>query len=106
MGGRFTTRRKTLIRFRLPEFSLNKDIEWNVHVDDTTSHKTSPYDLIIGTDLLAKLGMIIDFNQKRMKWSETEVPMRPIAIIGQTCHRVYMYRYGQKAEEEVRAPTG
>ena len=32
------------------------------HVDDVTDPEKAQYDMIIGTDLLHKLGIIIDFN--------------------------------------------
>ena len=49
MGGVFTTKRKALLEFKLPEFSTNKTVEWVCHVDDSTDTASAQYDMIIGT---------------------------------------------------------
>ena len=48
-----------------------------MHVDDVTSPADTMYDMIIGTDLLSELGIILDFNEKTIKWEGNEVPMTP-----------------------------
>ena len=63
MGGQFTTDKSGLVTFSLPEFNLRKQISWVFHVDDR-SESSSTYDMIIGRDLLAELGIILNFNDK------------------------------------------
>ena len=55
MGGIFETRQKARVQFKLPEFSHNKTITWNVHVDEHTALADAQYDMIIGTDLMEEL---------------------------------------------------
>ena len=63
LGGTFQSKRKALLEFKFPEFSLNKTVQRKCHVDDTTDYRTARYhDMIIGTDLLSELGMNIDFK--------------------------------------------
>ena len=37
--------------------------------------KNLGYDVIIGQDLMKKLGMIVDFNKKNLIWDNVIVPM-------------------------------
>ena len=76
LGGTFQSKRKAILEFKFPEFSLNKTIQWKCHVDDTTDHKKAQYDMIIGTDLLSELGLSIDFKHHTMTWEDVEVPMK------------------------------
>jgi hypothetical protein len=50
MGGHFTTNKKGLVTFLLPEFNLRKQISWTFHVNDW-SKSSNTYDMIIGRDL-------------------------------------------------------
>jgi hypothetical protein len=43
MGGVFTTKRKALLEFKLPEFSTNKTVEWVCHINENTTPKKVPY---------------------------------------------------------------
>ena len=62
MGGIFETRQKARVQFKLPEFSHNKTITWNVHVDEHTAPADAQYDMIVGTDLMEELRIKIDYN--------------------------------------------
>ena len=62
MAGSFTTKQKRLVEFSFPEFSTEKTIAWTVHVDERTDSSTSTYDMVIGTDLMDKLGIKMDFQ--------------------------------------------
>ena len=59
MGGQFTTNKKGLVTFLLPEFNLRKQISWTFHVDDR-SESSNTYDMIIGRALLTEVGMILN----------------------------------------------
>ena len=77
MGGVFTTRRKALIDFKLPEFNAHKTVHWKCHVDDKTDPTIAQYDMIIGTDLMVELGIDINFSDKTIVWEDDETPLRP-----------------------------
>jgi hypothetical protein len=58
LGGVFQTKRKALIDFSLPELSTQKKVTSIFHVDDKTDKDQAQFDMIIGMDLLTKLGYI------------------------------------------------
>jgi len=76
MGGTFETEEKRLVKFILPEFSMDKTISWTAHVDTRKKHTGAEYDMIIGNDLMTKLGIIINFNDKTILWENTAVPLK------------------------------
>ena len=76
MGGTFTTKRKALLEFKLPEFSTNKRVQWVCHVDDTSDKSTAQYDMIIGNDLMTEIGLDICFSAKKIRWENDEIPMK------------------------------
>ena len=59
----------------LPEFNLKKQINWEFHVDDR-SKPLDTYGMIIGRDLLGKLGIILNFNDKTVTWDTDTIPMK------------------------------
>ena len=65
-----TARRKQYVKFRLPEFSNSKTIDWKFHIDETTKPDQAQYDRIIGTDLMEELGIDLSFNRKVMEWAD------------------------------------
>jgi len=56
------------------EFFENKVIEWNLHVDKTSS--PHHYDKIIGHDLSSELGIILHFNGETVTWEESTIKMK------------------------------
>ena len=64
MGGTFETSRKALVEFSLPEFTTRKKITHLVHVDERTNPQDSSYDMILGMDILTKLHIVMDLEQK------------------------------------------
>jgi hypothetical protein len=72
-NGRFATSEKVKLIFSLPEFSESKKIIHDFHV--IPSMKLD-YDMIIGLDLLNKLGIVLDFDRKILEWNKTEVEMK------------------------------
>jgi hypothetical protein len=75
MGGQFTTDKTGLVTFSLPEFNLKKQISWKFHVDDR-SKASNTYDMIMGRDLLGKLGIILNFNDHTVTWDTDTIPMK------------------------------
>jgi predicted aspartyl protease len=45
LGGKFYTKKQGTVKFKLPEFFLNKTVEFKVHVDETTVQADAYYDL-------------------------------------------------------------
>ena len=70
--GTFTTRSCVQIDFFTPEFHPEKKISWKFH-----PAKDLGYDMIIGRDLLSKIGMNINFKNSVVQWESTEIPMKP-----------------------------
>jgi hypothetical protein len=60
-GGQFTTNKTGLVTFSHPEVNLKKQISWKFYVDDQ-SKASNTYDMIMGRNLLGKLGSILNFN--------------------------------------------
>jgi len=91
MGGVFTTKRKALLEFKLPEFSTNKTVQWVCHVDDTTTPSKAQYDIIIGTDLMSVMGLDINFSSKKICWEDVYVPMKMKGTINNAAIAQYLY---------------
>ena len=75
-AGTFKTNSKVKCKFTLPEFYENRDIQWEMYVDNSPNDKCR-YDMIIGRDLLEALGMDFLFSKGIMTWDNAEVPMKP-----------------------------
>ena len=58
MSGEFKTYGKANVELKLPELNPTAKISVNLHVCTQDSN----YDIIIGRDILKKLGMILDFQ--------------------------------------------
>ena len=78
-AGTFQTSSKVNCSFSLPEFHDNRDITWKFYVDEA-DNADSKYDMIIGRDLLAELGMDFSFKKGTMTWDGAEVHMKDNAI--------------------------
>ena len=72
-GGTVKTRYETKVNFSLPEFSDKKVVTWKFKVFEST---TLGYDMVIGRDIMAELGIDLSFNKKTMIWEGIEIPMR------------------------------
>ena len=73
-GGNFQTSKKCKTTFILKAFYENKSIEWNLHVDSTPS--PHHYDLIIGCDVMSKLGITVNFKDQTMTWDDLAINMK------------------------------
>jgi predicted aspartyl protease len=47
LGGKFYTKNQGTVKFKIPEFFLNKTVEFKVHVDETIVQADASYDMII-----------------------------------------------------------
>jgi hypothetical protein len=76
LEGKFYKKKKGTVESKLPEFFLNKTIEFKVHVDETTVHDNAVYDMIIGIDLVTELKLVLDFDTQRITWDDIDQPMK------------------------------
>ena len=75
-GGNFETDARCAVPFFIVDFSTQKRVKWNFHVDSQSTSKKTGYDMIIGRDLLFKLGIDLMFSRGTLKWEDTKIPMR------------------------------
>jgi hypothetical protein len=71
MSGQSTTKKTGLVSFSLPEFNLKKQI----------SKASDTYRMIIGRDLLGKLGIKLNFNDKTVTWDTDTIPMKDRGLL-------------------------
>ena len=65
----------TLRDLRLPEFDKNRRIgEQKCLVFDNDNVK---YDIILGTNFLAKAGIKLNYSEGKMEWFDCSIPLRP-----------------------------
>jgi hypothetical protein len=62
--------------FKFPELSTIKVVTWQAHVDDKTSSKEAAYDMIKGVDLMTSIGIMVDCEQRCIRWGGTEIPLK------------------------------
>jgi transposase InsO family protein len=91
MGGQFVTKLQREIKFKLPEFSTSKIVQWVCHEDTHTLRKNAQYDMIIGADLLSELGIEINFNTQRIVWEGVEIPMKEKNVISDLQNATAIY---------------
>ncbi|KAI2500432.1 transposition [Fragilaria crotonensis] len=91
MGGQFVTKLQREIKFKLPEFSTSKIVQWVCHEDTHTLRKNAQYDMIIGADLLSELGIEINFNTQRIVWEGVEIPMKEKHVISDLQNATAIY---------------
>ena len=73
--GSFVTKLKADIKgMTLPQFSVRKTFDATVHL---FKKDKSRYDIVIGRDLLASIGMILDYKKKEFRWDEVTIAMQP-----------------------------
>ena len=72
-AGNFSTHGKCQVKLKFPEINPTAKITKTVHITKTLGN----YDLIIGRDLLHKLGVDISFSSKTMTWNDVTIDMKP-----------------------------
>ena len=72
----------TIDRLTFLEFFKTRTMD---KMDVNVFHANCRYDGILGRDALSDMGLILDFQEKTMKWDECIVPMRvfPVTKINQ-----------------------
>ena len=74
LAGSVSTATVAKVQFKLPEFFEDRAVEYNVHLTETLKN----YDMIIGRDLLSKLGIDINFSNSTCSWDDSVIPMKPL----------------------------
>ena len=73
-----------MIDFSFPELTKNQTVTWICHVDDKTNPKTANYDMIIGLDLMTHIGIVVDTNEKVIKWEGHQCPLKEYGTLQET----------------------
>ena len=73
-GGNFQTSKKCKTTFILKELFENKSLEWNLHVDSTPGPHW--YDMILGRNIMSKLGITLDFKDQTITWDDSTINMK------------------------------
>jgi hypothetical protein len=76
LWGKFFTKKQDKVKLKLPEFFLNKTIEFKVHVDENTLHAEASYGMIIGRDSISELKLVLDFDTQCITWDGIDQPMK------------------------------
>jgi hypothetical protein len=78
-GSSFQAERKVILPFRLTQFAANRKIKHQVFLLDSSSDSPTSPDMILGRDLIRKLGLDLKFNNDTpaIIWDDLEVPMVP-----------------------------
>jgi hypothetical protein len=75
-AGEYVSDYQCKLNITFPEFSGSKIIKHTFQVDNETEGSNIGYDMIIGRDLMCKLGLITDFKNNTLIWEDTSIPMR------------------------------
>ena len=68
----------------MPEFYISKIILYSFHVDNNEGELGIDYDIIIGCDLMLKLGLMSDFTRQFLQWYGAAVTMKdPNSFLGE-----------------------
>ena len=78
-GGLFQTNKVAMVSFWFCELHPDKQITWEMHVDES-NQLTDRYDIILGRDLLLTLGINLDFNNKEIQWNLARTSMKDPAL--------------------------
>jgi hypothetical protein len=78
-GSSFQAEREVTLPFRLTQFAPNRKIEHPVFLSESGSDSPTSPDMILGRDLICKLGLDLKFNDDTpaIIWEDVEVPMVP-----------------------------
>ena len=72
LSGTLVTEKLAEMKLKIPELSTGKEINWTCHVDEVSERDKVPYDIILGLDFLTELGFVLDFENKTIKWGDSQ----------------------------------
>lgn len=81
------------VPLKFPDFSSQKEITWQCHVDTTSDPETENYDIILGKDIQQYMGLDILNSSLTIKWDGTEIPMREFGELRKRDMTYHLY-YG------------
>ena len=99
-GGSFVADREVRVAFRFPEFDTHRKVFYEVTVDEKNTPRDSPYDAIIGTDLMGKLGIDIRFSDKTVTWDGITVPLKDDGIYKKRSNMRHAYQAVMKGRDK------
>jgi hypothetical protein len=78
-GSSFQANYKVILPFQLTQFAPNRKIKHQVFLSNSGSDSPTSLDMILGCDLIRKLGLDLKFNDDTPAniWEDVEVPMVP-----------------------------
>ena len=83
IAGKFSTEGMVEKHFQLTELNPTATITGKLHV----AKSLGAYDMIIGRDLLNKIGLTLDFATETVSWEEASIPMKcPTATAIESLH--------------------
>ena len=71
----YKTKYDVKIDFTMPEFSSSRIIRHRFHVDQSKDRQNLGYDVILGRDIMIKLGLATDFARRKLVWDQMSIPM-------------------------------
>jgi Reverse transcriptase (RNA-dependent DNA polymerase)/Aspartyl protease len=98
LGGTFTTRRKGLLEFKLPELTNNQTVTWVAHVDDHNKRENALYDMIIGMDLMTTIGIYVNTEQKMVIWGDYSTPLKQRGTMQESTAMEANYHMAKESE--------
>jgi hypothetical protein len=77
LGGKFKTKRKAIVEFKLPELSNSKKVTWLCHIDESSNKDRAIYDIILGMDMImTKIGLSVNTAEKCITWEQSSMPLK------------------------------
>jgi hypothetical protein len=61
---------------RLPELSMNKIVAWVMYIDDMHTPTEVQYDLILGLNIMTKIGIYLDTVEKELVWEGARILLK------------------------------
>ena len=79
-GSEFKADHKVILPFKLTQFTPNWKIEHSVLLSEANTHSSTSPDLILGRDLIRKLGLKLNFcdDTPVILWDDVAVPMHQV----------------------------
>ena len=74
-SGLYCTTHDFKVPFYMPKLSSSKMIDHHFHVNNNKGESRICYDVIIGCDLMVKLGLTENFKRQLLQWDGATVPM-------------------------------
>jgi hypothetical protein len=64
------------VEFKLPELSNSKKMMWLCHVDESSDKDRAIYNIILGMDIMTKIGLSVNTAEKCITWEQSSMPLK------------------------------